>query len=218
MKRLLWVIGVVLVVAVAGVLVGPGLVDWNKYKQDIQDQARAAIGRELLINGDISITVLPAPALIAKDVSLAHIKGAASKTMVRLKSLEVRIALAPLLGGQLQVARVKLVDPVIRLEALSDGRRNWIFDTRPGNAADIPPREGAPAGQEPQQASAPPVVLQQSPASSPHWQQQGFTESCRSIAGTPNSMVCSPSPVPNGFQPMTSSGCVRLPQIASAWR
>ena len=48
MKKLLWIIGGVLVVAVAGVLVGPGLIDWNKYKQDIQAQAKAAIGRELL--------------------------------------------------------------------------------------------------------------------------------------------------------------------------
>ena len=164
MKKLLWIIGGVLVVAVAGVLVGPGLIDWNKYKQDIQAQAKAAIGRELLINGDISLTVLPAPALIVKDVSLANIKGAASKDMVRLKSLEVRIALAPLLGGQIKVERVKLVDPVIRLEVLADGRRNWIFDTgsvgeSPGNAADIPPPEGTPAGQEQQQASAPPVAL-----------------------------------------------------------
>jgi len=158
---LLWAIGVVLVVVVAGVLVGPGLVDWNKYKSDIQAQARDATGRELLINGDISITVLPAPALIAKDVSLANIKGAQSKTMADLKSLEVRIALAPLLGGQVKVERVKMVDPVIRLEVLPDGRRNWIFDTGPGNTATVPPPEGAEPGPGPgpQAASAPPVAL-----------------------------------------------------------
>ena len=92
MKRVLWAIGGLLVLLVAAVLIGLGLVDWNQYKGDIQNQARDATGRELIINGDISITVLPAPALIANDVLLANIEGAASKNMLRLKYLEVRIA------------------------------------------------------------------------------------------------------------------------------
>ena len=129
MKRVLWAIGGLLVLLVAAVLIGPGLVDWNQYKGDIQKQALNATGRELTINGDISITVLPAPALIVNDVLLANIPGAASDNMLRLKHLEVRIALAPLLAGRIEVERIKLVNPEIELEVLADGRKNWIFDT-----------------------------------------------------------------------------------------
>ena len=44
--------GALLVLIIGGVLVGPGLVDWNKYKNDIQAQAKNATGRDLVINGN----------------------------------------------------------------------------------------------------------------------------------------------------------------------
>lgn len=151
MKKFFWAIGVSLVVVVIAILVGPGLIDWNQYKGDIQAQVRNATGRDIRINGDISITVLPSPALIVHDVSIANIDGAQAKNVLQLKSLEVRVALAPLLGGQIKVERIKLVDPVIELEVLADGRRNWIFtDTGAsvagGNSALVPPAPGAPSG------------------------------------------------------------------------
>ena len=167
MKRVLWAISGLLVLLVAAVLIGLGLVDWNQYKGDIQNQARDATGRELIINGDISITVLPAPALIANDVLLANIEGAASKNMLRLKYLEVRIALAPLLASRIEIERIKLVDPEIELEVLADGRKNWVFDTDgPGTASQTIPGAlpGAPSGEEKGPAaadiSAPLIVLQ----------------------------------------------------------
>ena len=45
--------------------------------------------------------------------------------MVRLKSLEVRIRFLPLLKGNIEVESVTLVEPVIELEVLADGRANW---------------------------------------------------------------------------------------------
>ena len=167
MKRVLWAIGGLLVLLVATVLIGLGLVDWNQYKGDIQNQARHATGRELIINGDISITVFPAPALIDNDVLLANIEGAASKNMLRLKYLEVRLPLVPLLAGRIEVERIKLVDPEIELEVLADGRKNWVFDTDgPGTASQTIPGAlpGAPSGEEKGPAAAdistPLIVLQ----------------------------------------------------------
>jgi len=161
-KRVLWAIGGLLVLLVAAVLIGPVLIDWNQYKGDIQKQALNASGRELTINGDISITVLPSPALIVNNVLVANIQGAASENMMRLKHLEVRIALAPLLAGRIEVERIKLVEPEIELEVLADGRKNWVFDTG-GPGAASQPLPGAPSGEEKGGAaadiSAPPIVL-----------------------------------------------------------
>ena len=148
MKKFLWTLLVILVLLIGGVLVGPGLVDWNAYKEDIQAQAKNATGRDLVIKGDISITVLPAPALVAGDVTLANATGAAVKNMVALKLLEVRVKMAPLLAGRVEVERVKLVDPVIQLEVLADGRKNWELETGPGNTAPVPPaRDKGSSGQ-----------------------------------------------------------------------
>lgn len=125
-KILLFVLGVLALLA-AAVVVLPGFVNWNDYKGDIQAQLKGLTGRNVVIGGDIHITVLPTPAVVANNVRLANIKGAGAADMVRLKSLEVRIALGPLLTGNIQVETVKLVDAIIDLERLADGRANWEF-------------------------------------------------------------------------------------------
>lgn len=127
MKKLLGVVvGLIAVLAVAvGVL--PGLIDWNDYKDPIQAQIKALTGRDVVIGGDIRIAVLPAPAVVANGVRMANIDGASAADMVRLKSVEVRVALGPLLTGNVQVETVKLVDPIVELERLADGRANWEF-------------------------------------------------------------------------------------------
>ena len=132
-KLLVGLFGLVLVLA-AAVLVGPSFVDWNAYKAEIAAQAKAATGRDLVIEGDIRLDLLPAPALVAEDVRLANLAGASAPDMVRLKSLQVRLALGPLLTGTVQVETLKLIEPVIELETLADGRRNWVLGA-PGEAA-----------------------------------------------------------------------------------
>lgn len=127
MGKVLAAIASILVLLIAAVLVGPSFIDWNDYKADIAGQVKNLTGRDLVINGDIRIAVLPALAVSASDVSLSNLPAAGTPEMVRLKSVEVRIALAPLLGGQVKVETVKLVEPVINLEVLADGRKNWVF-------------------------------------------------------------------------------------------
>jgi len=134
-------------VLVAAVVVVPGFIDWSDYKDVIAAQAKAATGRDLVIGGDIRIAVLPSPTLVAKDVRLANLEGATAPHMVRLGSLEISVALGPLLGGRIQVETVKMVDPVIELEIFADGRNNLYFtppeeDSGPVSA----PTAAAPGG------------------------------------------------------------------------
>lgn len=125
MKKILIGLGGLVAVLLAAILIVPGFIDWNDYKAEITRRAKEATGRDIVIDGDIKLTVLPAPALNVANVRLANIKGAATPDMVRLKSLQVRIALGPLLGGRIQVQTVRLLEPVIELERLADGRVNW---------------------------------------------------------------------------------------------
>ena len=62
----------VIVLLVAVVLVAPSFVDWNVYKDRIAVEVRKAIGRELSIDGDIGLVLLPAPALSVENVRLAN--------------------------------------------------------------------------------------------------------------------------------------------------
>jgi len=126
-KKVLWISVAIVVGLIAVVLVAPGMIDWNNYKGEIASRVKAATGRDLTIAGNIRIAILPAPAVVAEKVTLSNIDGASSGNMISLTSAEVRIALVPLLAGQVRVETVKLVDPVIQLEVLADGRKNWDF-------------------------------------------------------------------------------------------
>jgi len=124
-KRAIFIVVGLIAFAVIAVVAAPSFMNWNNYKSDITDQVRQLTGRELIIAGDISVRVLPAPRLVAENVSLSSLDGAAHPDLVSLRSVEVQVALAPLITGQIWVETVRLVEPRIYLEVLADGRSTW---------------------------------------------------------------------------------------------
>lgn len=125
MKKLLIGIGALVVLVIAAALVGPSFYDWNSLKPQIAAQVRQATGRELAIDGDISLSILPAPTLSAEGVRFANAEGGSAPDMATLEALDVRVAFMPLLQGNIQVESVSLVGPTILLERFPDGRGNW---------------------------------------------------------------------------------------------
>jgi len=144
LRKLLIGIAVLVVVLVAAVLVVPGLIDWNGYKPEIQAAARDATGRELRLQGDIGLSVLPSPSLSVENVTFANVEGGSEADMVSLESLRVHVALLPLLSGRVHVTSVTLVKPIILLERLADGRANWEF---PGTDSSAVAGGGSGSGQ-----------------------------------------------------------------------
>ena len=125
----IWIAASALVLTLLlAVLVAPSFVDWNNYKDEIGRQVSRLTGREALIGGDISFAVLPSSTLFVEDLRLASLPGASSVDFLTVRSLEVEVALLPLLRGAVQVERLILVDPTIELEILPDETRTWDFD------------------------------------------------------------------------------------------
>lgn len=133
MKKILYGLVALIGLALVLVLVGPSFIDWSRYKGEIELKTKEITGRDLVIGGPISVSILPQPTLVAEDIRLANISGAAVADMVTLKSLRVRLALFPLLGGKIKVDNITLVRPVVELETLADGRVNWLMT--PANSA-----------------------------------------------------------------------------------
>ncbi|PWC75407.1 AsmA family protein [Azospirillum sp. TSH64] len=126
----------ILIAALAGLavtagllLAAPSLIDWNAYKGIIAERVSQATGRQVELRGDVGFTLLPSPALTVRDARLANAAGAAEPDMVRLKKLDARVALGPLLGGRIQVESIALVEPTFVVEVLKDGRINWDLST-----------------------------------------------------------------------------------------
>ncbi|MFC4236756.1 AsmA family protein [Thalassospira xianhensis] len=140
MKKILAVIGAVLVVIIAALLIIPSLIDWNGYKPQITQAVREATGRNLEIRGDLSMSVLPFPALSVEQVTLSNLTGAQDPDMVSVEEVRVSVALMPLLTGNVQVTEISLIDPVISIETFKDGSNNLVFD--PAQAAQSGPDAG----------------------------------------------------------------------------
>lgn len=118
------VIGLVVVIAVAGYLFVRNF-DLNKYKSDISLLAQERLGRKLAINGDARLGISFSPTLIVNDVELANADWASQPQMVKVGSLEIKLALLPLLKRQVVIDNITLQNPVINLEINSDGTPNW---------------------------------------------------------------------------------------------
>ena len=70
MGKLLKIIGVVVLLIVVLVIVAPFIVDPNDYREQIQSAVKDKTGRDLSINGDMSLSVFP---WIGVGLSLIHI-------------------------------------------------------------------------------------------------------------------------------------------------
>ncbi|MBL4720392.1 MAG: AsmA family protein [Alphaproteobacteria bacterium] len=137
MKKILIGLGGLFMLLVAAVLIGPSLIDWNAYKGEIANAVETAIGRRLSIDGDLTFAVLPTPALSASGVRLANIEGAATSDLLTIKDVRIRVSISGLLQGRIAVEQVELIEPVIALEVLPDGRASWDIAMSPtGGAAE----------------------------------------------------------------------------------
>ncbi|MSP81502.1 MAG: AsmA family protein [Alphaproteobacteria bacterium] len=127
MRWWLFGLGGLLVLIVALLAAIPALVDLNDYKDAIVSEVKKATGRDVAIDGSIALSLLPSPRVTVTRVRLGNLPDAAAPDMVRLDSVDAELALRPLLAGRLQVVSLTLVQPVVTLERLADGRANWEF-------------------------------------------------------------------------------------------
>ncbi len=132
MKKIAFGLIAVIVIVSATALLAPVFVDLNDFKPDIAREVEAATGRKVTITGDIDARILPSPGATVRGIRLANIAAGASKDMATLDSIEVDVALAPLLRGDIQIRSVTLVKPVIAIEAFANGRTNLEF-SKPGS-------------------------------------------------------------------------------------
>jgi len=149
LKKTLIGIGVLLVVLAGGALIAPSFIDWNARLPEITAQVKAATGRDLTIDGRLEVRLLPAPMLTARGVKLGNAPGGTAPHMVDLEAVEVRVALLPLLSGQVQVERIRLVKPQIHIETFADGSTNLEFQAASESAAPSSPSQNGPSAAAP---------------------------------------------------------------------
>jgi hypothetical protein len=136
MKALKIVAGVV-VILFLGLVVFLATFDVSQYKGLIQDQAKAATGRDVKI-GDIKLSISLKPAIVLTDVVVSNASWGSAPEMLSVKSIEAGTQLIPLLQGDIRISDVALNGMQALLEVNSAGKQNWVFDVPPSTSSSLP--------------------------------------------------------------------------------
>jgi len=161
-KKILIGLGVVLTVLVAVIFVVPSFIDWSEYRAEIAQKVKETTGRDLLIGGDIKFSLVPSPVLSVSDIRLANADGARAQDMVSIRQLDVRVAFLPLLRGNVHVHSLRMIEPVIQLEMLQDGRGNWLLNAgaQESDIVETETQAGDPSFEDVQQSNDAPLPIQ----------------------------------------------------------
>lgn len=144
MKKALIAFGALVVLLIVAALAAPAFIPAEKIKAQAIEQVKAATGRDLAIDGKLSVSVFPTLAVQLGTVSLANPPGFKAKDLVRLDGIDVRVKLLPLLSGKVEVDSFVLDHPVINLEVDPQGHADWEFAAA-HTAAPAPAAPAAPA-------------------------------------------------------------------------
>jgi AsmA protein len=122
-KRLGTPIAAFLGVIVIGLLAMSWLTDRDAVRRSVESQLRAATGLDLVVDGNVDVSLFPGSYVILRHVGL---KGdGAAEPSLSVDSLTANLRLVPLLMRRFEIADVTLVHPRISVTRDAEGRSNW---------------------------------------------------------------------------------------------
>ncbi len=128
-RAVLWGTGLVLVFSVVAIGILSRL-DLNTYRVWMAAKATHAIGRTVTIDGPIQWSFSPAPTLVLHNLRIANPPWASRGDLVRTETIEITIALLPLLRGIVEIPRIVVVGFVVALERGPSEDVNWTFPSK----------------------------------------------------------------------------------------
>lgn len=141
-------IGVILLLLVAAVVIIPLVIDPNDYKDEITAQVKEQTGRELLIGGDIDLSLFPWLGLELGKAELGNAEGFGEKPFAAVQGVALKVKLRPLLSKQVEIDTVSLDGLELNLAKASDGRTNWDDLMASSETESEPVAESAPPAEK----------------------------------------------------------------------
>lgn len=126
---LLAAIAAALAAALAAATVGVSI-DASRWRGELAARASAALGRGVLIEGPLAISLGRTTRLRIGGVRIDNPPGFTSGSFATIGEAYASLDLAGLLRGRLVLRELGAADVAVRLERASDGRSNWTFPGR----------------------------------------------------------------------------------------
>ena len=104
----------------------------DNIKNLLTSQVQSATGRTLTIAGPLELHLGLDPRLIANGVTLSNPPGCTRPDMVKIKTIELQVALLPLLRHEIRIRRLIVSSPDILVETGTKGAGNLNFSMSAG--------------------------------------------------------------------------------------
>ncbi|MFO7739596.1 MAG: AsmA family protein [Desulfatiglandaceae bacterium] len=128
-KKILVGIAALVVMLIAGSYLFVFLYDFDRFKPTIARAVFEATARELRIEGHMDSKPALRPTLTAADVRFQNAPWGSRLDLATVKRIEVQLALLPMLSGDFDFVRVRLVEPDVTLEKDTTGSTHFEFES-----------------------------------------------------------------------------------------
>jgi AsmA protein len=129
-RRLIIIALIVVIGVIALIAAVPFLIPASQYRVTLETAATNALGRQVKVGGPLRFSVYPTLGVTAEQVTVANAPGGAAPLFANVDELDVGVAVAPLLSGDVEVKTLILNKPTLALEADVAGKPNWLFEPK----------------------------------------------------------------------------------------
>jgi AsmA protein len=125
LKWIAAIVGVIVLLFVSAAILLPIIFDPNDHKAEIIAQVKEQTGRDLRIDGDISLTVFPWIGVEIGKVALSNAAGFDDTVFASTDKVSIRVKLLPLFSKRLEMDTVTVHGLTLNLARDAGGRSNW---------------------------------------------------------------------------------------------
>ncbi len=119
------IVGVIVLLFVSAAILLPIVIDPNDHKPEIIAQVKERTGRDLRIDGDISLSVFPWIGVEFGKVALSNAAGFDDPVFASTDKVSIRVKLLPLFSKRLEMDTVTIHGLTLNLARDAGGRSNW---------------------------------------------------------------------------------------------
>ncbi len=120
----LGVLALLLIVVFGAGYIGLALYDWNNLKPRFAKALEDATGREVTIEGDVTMDLSLSPTIGLNDIVVQNADWGTEPKMMTIPHMEIEFQLLSLLDNRTEVNRIFVSEPDLLLETNESGERN----------------------------------------------------------------------------------------------
>lgn len=137
----------VVTLLVIGVLAVYFLFDANQFRDELAAALSEQTGREVTLEGDLSLTVFPRLAVRTEGVTVGNAPAFGPEPMLQLERVAAGVDFIGLVNSRLDIEKVEVIGFVLKLAVRGDGMDNWsdlIEAASEADTSELPGQEEGP--------------------------------------------------------------------------